>query len=84
VLGGVRLFFSKIDPLTEDGASSGAALVVKHFQEIVGDKMKIRPADCMILDVFAGRIYEAPLAVSRRMDQIEAACREIARFWPHA
>lgn len=36
---------------------------------------------CMVIDVFDQEGYVAPKANKRRLEDIEAACEEIARVW---
>jgi hypothetical protein len=35
----------------------------------------------LVVDVFAGKVFAAPQAASRRLDDVGAACEEIAVRW---
>lgn len=39
---------------------------------------------CMSIDVQHGEVFQAPDANTRRMNDLENACRFIAAFWPNA
>lgn len=82
VRGGVRLYFSKSDRLTIDAAASIAALIHRHLAQHGNADFVVSRRHCQVIDVFAGEVHAAPTAITRRMKEIEAACREIALHWP--
>lgn len=82
VVGAMKLYFSKVDPLTDAAAQYGAVTIKRYCEGNLAGGASVRPADCSVFDVFAGRLYVAPVAVSRRNQDLEAACDEIALRWP--
>jgi hypothetical protein len=69
----------------EDEAAKYVGTVVHQYaNEVISPTAKIVPANCLVIDVFAQRVYEAPKSFKRRRDDVAAACREIARSWPGA
>lgn len=82
--GALKLYFSKGHPLSRTTAEYGAALVRRHCEERLADGARVRPQDCSIFEVRTGEIHQAPAAFARRMQEIAAACGEIALRWPTA
>jgi len=78
--GAMKLYVSKTHPLSLDAGLSAATLV----HSLLRDGLKLadtRHSDCILLDVFAGKVYKAPANFKVRMRDIDAACEEIARAW---
>lgn len=82
VQGGIRLYFSKSQPLTDDSAGAIGALVYRSIDESVSRSVSVSRRHCQVIDVYAGEVFPAPTAIVRRMRDLEAACREIALRWP--
>ena len=81
VVGAMKLYFAKNDPLTEETARFGATLVRRYCEANLAIDSSVRPADCSVYDVFGGQVFVAPSAMSRRIQDIEASCDEIALRW---
>ena len=82
-VGGLKLYFSKEDCLTDTSAPYITCVVMRHVQANCASGGAVaRQASCLIYDVFAGRVHAAPSAVTRRFQDIDAACQEITLVWP--
>lgn len=78
--GVLKIYFGKTVPLSDEaGAFVGTCL--REFASSTLGGARIDHRLCLVLDVFAGRLFEAPRAHKRRMRDIEAACEEIRRAW---
>jgi hypothetical protein len=82
--GALKLYFSKGHPVTRTTAEYGAALVRRYCEERLADGARVRPQDCSIFEVRTGELYHSPASIIRRMQEITAACEEIALRWPTA
>lgn len=78
-LGFIKLYFSKGTPLSKERAEMIACLTKNYFEEEFGFGFK--PEHCFVLDVFEGKLYNAPKAYKRSLANIKAACQEIADRW---
>lgn len=83
-VGALKLYLSKSHPLSRASAEFGAALVRRYCEERVADGARVRPQDCSIFVARTGEVVHAPASFIRRMEEIEAACEEIALRWPNA
>jgi len=83
--GAVKFYLSKTNPLTKDErgrlGSAGFAAAALHLwaDEAFGGAA---PERCLVVDVFAGEVYEAPVRNATRRRHMLAACEEIAAVWP--
>ena len=81
-LGAVKLYIGKTIPLDPQSGAYVATTLHQYVDEVLKpQRAAVRP-NCVVLDVFAGEIYDAPRTFQRRREDIEAACQEIARAWP--
>jgi len=84
-IGAIKVAYSKSRPLP---AAEGeyAATILRGFLEerVRGTAYLVAPSLCQVVDVFSGRIHAAPSAHKRRMEEVSAACAEIASVWPSA
>ena len=81
--GALKLYFSKDDCLTDDTAPYITCVVMRHVQDhSQPPNHTARHANCQVIDVFGKRIHPAPRATTRRFQDIDAACQEIALLWP--
>lgn len=84
VCGGVKLYFSKDVPLTDESAPYITAVLMQHIQAHNQPSGHLaRPNSCIVVDVFAGCVYTAPRATTRRFRDIEVACQEVSLWWAH-
>lgn len=81
-VGGIKLYFSKQDSLSDSSASYVACILMRYIQDC-GTPLGavVRQSSCFVYDVFAGRAHAAPQAVAQRRRDIEAACEEITTIW---
>jgi len=82
--GTMKIYLGKTSPLTEDvpgrpGSSSYAATALNLWAETTFGSAP--PAQSIVVDVFAGRVYRAPARQQRRRQDLLAACQEIAVMW---
>ncbi|MCP4133685.1 MAG: hypothetical protein GY754_22140 [bacterium] len=79
--GGIKLYFSKHNPLEEKSAGYVSSLLHEFLR--VNEEYFPAPGykHCLVVDVFAGKIYSAPRSYIRRLGEIKAACHEIAAVW---
>lgn len=82
--GAIKLFFSKNAPLDADGAAYTTAVLYCFVQSHLAANAPARKQQCLVFDVFAGEVYSTPNASTRRINDVNAACREIALMWPTA
>ena len=78
-IGFVKFYFSKSAPLSKTKGELMACLVREFYSKITNQSFKSK--DCMILDVYNGKIFTAPNAFLKRMADIECSCQEIADRW---
>ncbi len=81
VIGAVKLYLSKMHPLTTEAADYVGALVRHQMQEVYTKSPKVNPKCCLVYDVFANILHVAPTAYKTRFRDVEAACVEIASRW---
>jgi hypothetical protein len=60
------------------------AVVHQYANDVLSPVTRISAENCLVIDVFAQRVYEAPKSFKRRRADVAAACREIARGWSGA
>lgn len=85
VTGALKLYFSKDDPLTDHSAAYITAIVQRFVHENVASAdCPPRGQICQVFDVFAGQLHSAPNAITRRFNDLDAACSEIVAIWPTA
>lgn len=80
-VGLIKLHFSKTFQLEEKGGAYVAALLRRFSEAYLSEAGAPSLQNTLVVDVFAGEIYEAPVAITRRMTDIEAACEEIHARW---
>lgn len=80
-VGALKLYFGKQHPLDERAAPAVAALLQRDLLKRHPAKVKVHPCDCLVVDVLAARVWEAPTRTTRLMQDLENACEEIAGLW---
>jgi hypothetical protein len=78
-IGFIKLCFCKTKPLTESVAHGIAALGRLYF--LKKESMDFEPENCIVIDVFANKIYHAPKSDKRIIYLLEASCLEIIDRW---
>jgi hypothetical protein len=79
--GAIKLYFSKMAPLSNDAGSFIATAVADFAEQFLVLEGSADPKLCQVVDVFAKTIHVAPRARVGRRREIVAACGEIARAW---
>jgi hypothetical protein len=83
-LGGAKLFFSKNEPLTESRALYTGTILHQYLDTHQQRTGTVDYRHCLVVDVFAEKVYAAPRTYKRRRTDIEAACLEITLAWETA
>lgn len=82
VVGAIKLYFAKNDPLSPDTGAYISTLVHKHGMDyLASPSAAVSNNHCWVIDVFAGNIHVAPSAFKKRMSDVAAACEEIKLWW---
>jgi hypothetical protein len=84
--GALKIYLAKTTPLTKDmrskpGSASYAPAALHLWAETAFGTASHE--QCLVADVFAGEVYDAPARHSTRRHDLEAACEEIAARWAH-
>jgi len=77
--GFVKLCFCKSKPMKETVAKSIAALGRFYFRE--KKDIDFKPVNCIVIDVFAKKIYSGNKSEKRLIDILKECCAEIADRW---
>ena len=81
-IGAAKLYFSKNEPLTEERAKYAGAVLCQYLQHAFAREGRCSYRACYVVDVFARRVFQAPRTYQRRLQDVKAACAEIALLWP--
>ena len=79
IVGGVKLMFNKTSQISQTEMEYVSTLLHHYIKEQYNQSAK--PADCFSIDIFGGKMVEAPKSFKRRMNDIEASCEEIHDTW---
>lgn len=80
-LGALKFRYGKTNPISQEWAANSAT-TLHQFVESLGDgDRRVDRRHCKVIDVFAGKVYEAPVSYSERRKDIEAACWHIKEIW---
>ena len=79
VKGAVKLHFSKTAPLSTKSREYSATALRVYLEE--EGHQHVDPKKCYVVDVPTQSVSHAPKAFKRKMNDIEAACEEIAARW---
>jgi hypothetical protein len=80
-IGCLKLYFGKTGPLDEAAGPYVSTVLAKFAERNLATKARVDEKIVLTLDVFAGRAFPAPKARTRRLDDVAAACEEIAARW---
>ena len=78
-IGFIKLCFCKSKPLTASIAQGIAALGRFYFSSV--KEKYFKPENCLVIDVFANKIFIAPKNDKRTLMLLNACCMEIADRW---
>ncbi|MFN3734771.1 hypothetical protein [Comamonas testosteroni] len=83
--GALKLHFIKNpdNALNRQGSEYVSTLLYRWLEENAPDGVKPSHAHCLSVDVFRQTTLQAPRSNMRRMQEIAAACEDIAFRWPH-
>ena len=84
VIGAVKLHFPKSHPQTDAAAEYVGTMLRMYATMAMSDRVKVCHEACMVIDVFSGKVMNAPRGYVRLWRDISAACEEIRRAWPDA
>ena len=79
---GVKLYFSKSHPLTEEAGGYIATLIHLHCGENFAQYGKVNSQMCMVIDIFSGKIFFGSKSIVRKQQDVVAACEHIKQLWP--
>ncbi|AGC44533.1 hypothetical protein MYSTI_03220 [Myxococcus stipitatus DSM 14675] len=79
--GVLKLYFSKHTPLDERAGEYIATVLQRFAEERLEQRGPVDPRLVGVFDVFAGRLFVAPRAQQRRLNDVALACEEIAGRW---
>jgi hypothetical protein len=81
-VGAVKLRYGKTKAITEEwGAFSATILHQFAERHLAGTEVHAERRHCRIVDVFAGKVSEAPESFKARRKDLEAACWNIKSIW---
>jgi hypothetical protein len=80
--GCLKLHFSKASPFDDKSAAYVGAILHEFSKQHGPSPTDCGPCGCMVIDVFNGKMFEAPTAAKKRLKDVQAACKEIATLWP--
>ncbi len=78
-IGGVKLHFGVTYPLNQEARRYAVAILFSFIEATGGTPLS---GLCDAVDVFTATYESAPRAIKRRLEDVEAACEEIAERWP--
>ena len=79
--GALKLYLSKVDPLSEERAKYAATVLHQYVADVLGSDGRVDPDQCHVLDVFARKLFTAPRRFQRRRQDVAAACAEFVSVW---
>lgn len=77
--GGIKLYFSRKSRLTSDMLEAGASILGLYFRE---RGAQVRPAHCLMIDVFARVSRPMPRANVKLLANVRVMCEAISVWWP--
>lgn len=81
IIGAVKLYIRKNDPLNELRGSYTSLLLQKWLLDNNDGSFETCKAFCQTFDIFGGDIHLSPSAFIMRMRDVTAACKEINMWW---
>jgi hypothetical protein len=80
-VGLLKLYFAKWHPLDERSGQYIATLLQSFAEQHLKHLGPVEHRLIRVVDVFAGTLFEAPKANTRRLHDVELACEEIGALW---
>lgn len=81
VIGAIKLYFSKPDPLSKDMSATITVLTKRFLEENYQETGTVMNQMCQVVDVFKKTVHSAPSSHIRKMNEISTACEEIKFWW---
>jgi hypothetical protein len=81
IIGAIKLYYGKNDPLSDDSASYISAVVSRLVEKHFTKKYEVSNRHCRVYDIFGGTVYVAPTSTIKRFRDVKYACQEIALRW---
>ncbi len=82
IVGAIKLYFRKSKELSEKTGKLIATVLRTYLMDTFNAADTVKPAKCLVMDIFSGQIHQAPKAYKRAMANVQSACEEIAIRWP--
>lgn len=80
-VGCIKLYFGKTGPLDDRSGPYVSTVLAAFAERNLAAKGRVDSRLVLTVDVFARKTFAAPKARARRLDDIAAACEEIAARW---
>lgn len=80
-LGALKFRYGKTKPISDEWAAYSATTLHQFVEKLGAEGGNADRRHCKLVDVFAGRIHEAPASYKERRKEIEAACWQIKEVW---
>jgi hypothetical protein len=80
-VGCLKLYFGKTGPLDDRSGPYVSTVLAAFAEKHLASKGRVGNRLVVTLDVFARKVVVAPKARARRLDDVAAACEEIAARW---
>jgi len=84
VTGAIKLYLIQDPHLSDDALTFVSTVLYRYLAEHLSTEADVDCRNCFVVDVFAGRIFQAPKTYKRNMAHVRAACSEIATLWAAA
>jgi len=81
IVGGIKLYLGKTHPLSDNAMTIVSTVLYRFLAETMSSESMVAPQNCFVVDVFAGKVMQAPKTYKRNMQHVRAACNEIATLW---
>jgi hypothetical protein len=82
-LGAMKFRYVKTRPVDGRWAAYSATILHQFVEErLAVGGAGVERRQCRFVDVFAGKVFEAPGSYKERRNEVEAACWEIKQLWP--
>ena len=78
-IGALKLHCAKTFPLEIEGLRNAASILYAYLEDQEDEPVK---GACMAVNVLTAEYELAPRAMKNRLNNIKAACEEIAAWWP--
>jgi hypothetical protein len=81
-VGALKLRYGKTKAITEEWGAFSATILHQFAERYLASvEVRAERRHCRLVDVFAGKIFEAPESFKTRRKDVEAACWNIKNIW---